>query len=61
MQAAQYALRSAGYAANTNGIFDGRLNLTVQKFQKQTGHTADGVIGRMTWYELVQRDGPEGD
>jgi len=61
VQAAQHALRSAGYAAATNGVFDGRLKFTVQKFQKQTGHTADGIIGRMTWYELVCGDYAVGD
>lgn len=61
VRAAQYELRSEGYAVAANGIFDAQTKAAVQKFQKQTGHTADGIVGRKTWYELVGGDDSPGD
>lgn len=61
VRAAQYELRQEGYAVATDGIFDAQMKTAVQKFQKQTGHTADGVIGRKTWYELAGGDDSPGD
>lgn len=61
VRAAQYELRNEGYAVTANGIFDARTKAAVQTFQKQTGHTADSVIGRKTWYELVGGDEAPGD
>ena len=61
VRAAQLELREAGYAAATDGVFGLQMKKITQKYQKQTGHTADGVIGRNTWYELVAGDGAMGD
>ena len=61
VRAAQYELRSAGYSVATDSVFGAQMKAAVQKFQKQTGHTADGVIGRKTWYELVGGDDLPGD
>ncbi len=61
VQAAQCDLRNAGYGVAISGVFDSRMKFAVQKFQKQTGHTPDGVIGRKTWYELVGGDDAVGD
>ena len=36
-----------------NGIFDETTENVVKKFQKQFNLTADGVVGRATWYKLV--------
>ena len=35
-----------------DGIFGSRMTATVKKFQKQFGLTADGVVGRSTWYKI---------
>ena len=53
VRAAQIELRAAGYAVVTDGVFGPRMNAAVQRYQTQTGHTPDGVIGRNTWYELL--------
>ncbi len=53
VRAAQFALRSAGYAVAVDGVFGTQMTAAVKTFQKRTGHTADGVVGRRTWYELL--------
>lgn len=61
VRAAQYELRNEGYGVAANGVFGAQTKASVQEFQKQTGHTADGAIGRRTWYELVGGDSSPGD
>ncbi len=61
VRAAQYELRQQGYAVAADGVFGAQMKTAVQTFQKQTGHTSDGVIGRKTWYELVGGDASPGD
>ncbi len=61
VRAAQFELREEGYAVVTDGVFGPRMKAVVQKYQQQTGHTADGIIGRNTWYELLGGNEPEGD
>ena len=34
-----------------DGIFGSSMTSTVKKFQKQFNLTADGVVGRQTWYK----------
>ena len=53
VRAAQVQLRVAGYAVPVDGRFGPRMKVVVRKFQAQTGHTADGVIGLNTWSELM--------
>ena len=53
VKAVQLQLRAEGYAVPANGIFDARMKAAVRQFQQHTGHTADGVVGRNTWYELL--------
>ena len=61
VRAAQYELRQQGYAVAADSVFGAQMKTAVQTFQKQTGHTADGVVGRKTWYELVGGDDSPGD
>ena len=35
-----------------DGIFGARMTDTVKRFQKQFSLTADGVVGRQTWYKI---------
>ena len=35
-----------------DGIFGSKMTETVKKFQKQFSLTADGVVGRQTWYKI---------
>lgn len=37
---------------NVDGIFGSKMTQTVKAFQKQFGLTADGVVGRSTWYKI---------
>lgn len=37
---------------NVDGIFGPAMTETVKKFQKQFSLTADGVVGRATWYKI---------
>ncbi len=37
---------------NVDGIFGSAMTQTVKTFQKQFGLTADGVVGRATWYKI---------
>lgn len=37
---------------NVDGIFGPAMTETVKKFQKQFSLTADGVVGRQTWYKI---------
>lgn len=35
-----------------NGVFDDATERSVKRFQKQFSLTADGVVGRATWYKI---------
>ncbi|MCI2047410.1 MAG: peptidoglycan-binding protein [Faecalibacterium sp.] len=35
-----------------DGVFGAAMTATVKKFQKQFGLTADGIVGRATWYKI---------
>ena len=59
--AAQALLRQAGYAVVSDGIFGSNMKAAVLKYQKQTGHTTDGIIGQNTWYELLGGSASGGD
>ncbi len=52
--AIQYLLRAEGATITADGIFGpGTLN-AVKAFQQARGLTADGVVGRQTWAELIK-------
>ncbi len=53
VSAAQVQLRAAGYAVPVDGRFGPKMKAALLKFQAQTGHSADGVIGLNTWSELM--------
>ena len=53
VKAAQVELRDEGYGVALDGVFGPQMTATVRKLQARTGHTADGAVGRYTWYELV--------
>lgn len=61
VRAAQYEIRAAGYAVSMDGVSGSQMKAVVQRYQKQTGHTADGIIGRKTWYEMLGGNETEGD
>ena len=61
VKAAQIELREEGYAVATDGVFSSRMKSVVLRYQKLTGHTADGIIGRNTWCELLEGNQSEGD
>lgn len=58
VKAAQIELRNEGYAVAVDSVFGPHMKDAVQKLQSRTGHTADGIVGRYTWYELVGGNGP---
>lgn len=60
VSAAQVQLRGAGYAVPIDGRFDPQMKAAVRRFQAQTGHSVDGVIGLNTWSELMTY-GSQGD
>ena len=37
---------------NVDGVFGAQMASTVRAFQKQFNLTADGVVGRQTWYKI---------
>ena len=39
---------------NVDGIFGSRTEAAVRKFQEVFGLSADGIVGKETWYELVR-------
>ncbi len=39
---------------NVDGIFGSRTEAAVRRFQEVFGLTADGIVGRATWYALVR-------
>ncbi len=67
VKAAQVELGKEGYAVAVDGIFGPQMKAAVmkaavRKLQSRTGHTADGIVGRNTWYELVGgNEPPEAD
>lgn len=49
----QYALSRAGLdVGNRDGIFGRRTARAVQRFQREQGLAADGVVGKLTWAAL---------
>lgn len=49
----QLGLRRAGYDPGTiDGIFGARTLRALEQFQRDSGLTADGVAGRLTWAQL---------
>lgn len=40
--------------ANVDGIYGSRTEASVRRFQQIFGLTADGIVGKATWYELVR-------
>ena len=40
--------------AGVDGIFGSRTEASVRAFQQIFGLTADGIVGRATWYEIVR-------
>jgi len=58
VKAAQVELRNEGYGVAVDGIFGPQMRAVVQKLQSRTGHTADSIVGRNTWYELVGGNDP---
>lgn len=57
VKAAQIELRAEGYAVTVDGRLGPQMKAAVQKLQSRTEHTADGIVGRYTWYELVGGNG----
>lgn len=53
VKVAQVELRNEGHGVAVDGVFGPRMSDAVKKLQSRTGHTADGIVGRNTWYELV--------
>lgn len=56
VSAAQVRLHVAGYAVPVDGRFGPQMKAVVRKFQAQTGHSVDGIIGLNTWSELMMLD-----
>ena len=53
---AQDALNNLGYnTGGLDGIFGTRTNNSVREFQRKNGLTVDGIIGLMTWRELMNQ------
>lgn len=53
----QTRLHSAGFELGSrgiDGIFDADTRLAVKAFQQSVGVLADGVVGPVTWWELVE-------
>ena len=61
VKAAQVELRNEGYGVAVDGVFGPQMKDAVRKLQSRTGHTADGIVGRNTWYELVGGNEPFSD
>ena len=40
--------------ANVDGIYGSRTEASVRKFQEIFGLTADGIVGKATWYSMVR-------
>jgi N-acetylmuramoyl-L-alanine amidase len=53
----QTRLHSAGFELGSRGIdgvFDAKTERAVKAFQQSVGVLADGVVGQVTWWELVE-------
>ena len=61
VKAVQVELRDEGYGVAVDGVFGPRMKDAVRKLQARAGQTADGIVGRNTWYELVGGNEPLSD
>ena len=53
VRAVQYLLAAHGGRVAVDGVFGPQMKAVTKTYQSRTGHTADGFIGRNTWYELL--------
>lgn len=58
VKAAQIELRQEGYGVAVDGLFGPRMKDAVRKLQGRAGKSADGIVGRRTWYEMVGDNSP---
>ena len=49
----QSMLKELGYPLNPDGFFGQMTEAQVKKFQADHGLVADGIVGRMSWSELI--------
>lgn len=53
---AQDGLTTLGYdTGGLDGIFGNKTNIAVRSFQAQNGLSQDGIIGRLTWNNLMNQ------
>ena len=52
----QAILVARGYTVNAvNGVFDASTDKATRRFQTDSGLSADGVVGPLTWNALLKR------
>ena len=52
IRSAQLRLTNKGYPLNADGIFGARTEAATRAFQRVSGLSVDGIIGRSTWARL---------
>lgn len=57
--AAQLRLQKHGHKVDTDGVYGPASFAAVKSFQSKNGLTADGVIGKKTWDELLKNPPPD--